>query len=119
MIRGIGIDMIEIDRIKQVVQRNAAFAARILTERERREYQQISGHRSVEFLAGRFAAKEAYAKARGTGIGRLSWRDICVRKSPEGAPYIESADQDEKIHISISHTKQHAIAQVIIECSSS
>ncbi|MGG1684817.1 holo-ACP synthase [Pseudalkalibacillus sp. NRS-1564] len=119
MIRGIGIDMIEIDRIKQVVQRNAAFAGRILTERERREYQQISGHRSVEFLAGRFAAKEAYAKARGTGIGRLSWQDICVRKLPEGAPYIESADQDEKIHISISHTKQHAIAQVIIECSSS
>ncbi len=119
MIRGIGIDMIEIDRIKQVIQRNAAFAGRILTERERREYQQISGHRSVEFLAGRFAAKEAYAKARGTGIGRLSWQDICVRKSPEGAPYIESADQDEKVHISISHTKQHAIAQVIIECSSS
>lgn len=119
MIRGIGIDMIEIDRIKQAIQRNAAFAGRILTERERREYQQISGHRSVEFLAGRFAAKEAYAKARGTGIGRLSWQDICVRKSPEGAPYIESADQDEKIHISISHTKQHAIAQVIIECSSS
>ena len=119
MIKGIGIDMIELDRIKKAIQRNASFAERILTESELSTYHLLNGHRSVEFLAGRFAAKEAYAKARGTGIGKLSWQDICVQKSTEGAPYIETKEENEIVHISISHTKQHAVAQIIIECSSS
>ncbi|MFP3440843.1 holo-ACP synthase, partial [Pantoea sp. SIMBA_133] len=95
MIKGIGIDMIELDRIKKVIQRNASFAERILTESELSTYYLLNGHRSVEFLAGRFAAKEAYAKARGTGIGKLSWQDICVQKSIEGAPYIETKEENE------------------------
>ncbi|MCA0173760.1 holo-ACP synthase [Bacillus sp. RAR_GA_16] len=119
MIVGTGIDMIELDRIKKAVQRNGSFPKRILTESELSTFHLLKGQRSIEFLAGRFAAKEAYAKARGTGIGSLSWQDICVQKSAEGAPYIESKVKDERVHVSISHTKQHAIAQVIIECSSS
>ncbi|WP_226660030.1 holo-ACP synthase [Pseudalkalibacillus hwajinpoensis] len=119
MIKGIGIDMIELERIKKAVKRNDSFAKRILTESELGTYHLLTGHRSIEFLAGRFAAKEAYAKARGTGIGKLSWQDICVLKSVEGAPYIETKDENEIVHISISHTKEHAVAQIVIECSSS
>lgn len=119
MIKGIGIDMIELDRIKKAVTRKDSFAKRILTESELVTYHLLNGHRRIEFLAGRFAAKEAYAKARGTGIGKLSWQDICVQKSTDGAPYIETKDATEIVHISISHTKQHAVAQIIIECSSS
>ena len=119
MIKGIGIDLIELNRIKKAVERNSSFSERILTESELVEYRLLNGNRSVEFLAGRFAAKEAYAKARGTGIGKLSWHDIAVKKTPGGAPYIETSNEDEQIHISISHTRQHAVAQIIIECSSS
>ena len=119
MIKGIGIDMIELDRIKKAVERNGSFSERILTDSELVEYRSLNRHRRVEFLAGRFAAKEAYAKARGTGIGKLSWHDIAVKKTPAGAPYIETNNENEQIHISISHTRQHAVAEIIIECSSS
>ncbi|WP_347552663.1 holo-ACP synthase [Pseudalkalibacillus hwajinpoensis] len=119
MIKGIGIDLIELERIEKAIGRNAAFPVRILTKIELEEFEKLSGHRRVEYLAGRFASKEAYAKARGTGIGKLSWHDIEVQKSEEGAPYIKASAEDERIHISISHSRQHAIAQVIIESSSS
>ncbi|TKD67463.1 holo-ACP synthase [Pseudalkalibacillus hwajinpoensis] len=119
MIIGIGIDLIELDRIQKAVERNPSFPERILTSSEQEEYSKLSGHRSVEFLAGRFAAKEAYAKARGTGIGKLSFQDITIKKSPEGAPYIETLSEGERIHITISHTRQHAVSQIIIESSSS
>ncbi len=119
MIIGIGVDLIELERIKKAVERNPSFSERILTSGEHEMYSKLSGHRSVEFLAGRFAAKEAYAKARGTGIGKLSFQDISIKKSSEGAPYIEASGEDERIHITISHTRQHAVAQIIIESSSS
>ncbi|WP_377891902.1 holo-ACP synthase [Alkalihalobacillus sp. R86527] len=118
MIQGIGIDMIELDRIRKAVERNANFPARILTKEELAQFEKLKGHRKIEFLGGRFAAKEAYAKAVGTGIGKLSFQDITVQKSKEGAPFIEGT-ADKTVHISISHTNDHAIAQVIIESSSS
>lgn len=119
MIIGIGVDLIELERIQKAVERNSSFSKRILTSSEHEAYSKLSGRRSVEFLAGRFAAKEAYAKARGTGIGRLSFQDISIKKSSKGAPYIEAKGEGERIHITISHTRQHAVAQIIIESSSS
>lgn len=113
MIIGIGLDIIEIERIQRAVARNGKFAERILTSLEQKQYSQLSLQRQIEFLAGRFAAKEAYAKARGTGIGKLSWHDIEV-KSINGKPVITSSNY-EKIHLSITHTKTIAAAQVIIE----
>lgn len=115
MIIGIGLDMIEIERIAKVVQKHPKFVDRILTPAEKKVYQQLSGKRKIEFLAGRFAAKEAYAKARGTGIGRnVSWKDIEIA-SESGKPCIVSDSCDEIIHITITHTKYYAAAQVIIE----
>ena len=116
MIIGIGFDVVELSRIKSAVLRNGRFVDRILTANEKQMYQRLNERRRIEFLAGRFAAKEAYAKARGTGIGTLSWHDIDVT-SKNGQPVIESAG-DETIHISITHTKSFAAAQVIIESPS-
>lgn len=117
MIIGIGLDVIELERIEKAVQRNPKFVNRILTPTEKEHYSKLSERRQIEFLSGRFAAKEAYAKARGTGIGTLSWQHIEV-KSVKGKPMIASFP-NEKVHVSITHTKSLAAAQVIIESMSS
>lgn len=114
MIKGVGIDIVELERIERLVEK-PSFIARILSDSEKERFRQLSGKRQVEFLAGRFAAKEAYAKARGTGIGRdLSFKDIEVLSNEKGKPFIEEKD-GETIHISISHSRDYAVAQVIIE----
>lgn len=119
MIIGIGLDLIEIDRIEKVVRKHPKFADRVLTPFEKQTYEQLSDKRKIEFLAGRFAAKEAYAKARGTGIGgKLSWQDIEIT-SEHGKPHIICASSDETVHLTITHTKYYALAQVIIERLSS
>ncbi|RBW67842.1 holo-ACP synthase [Bacillus taeanensis] len=113
MIIGIGIDIIELYRIKRTIERNEKFVPRILTPREQDRYYSLPPNRQIEFLAGRFAVKEAYAKARGTGIGKLSFQDIEI-SSENGKPVIRS-EAPEKIFVSISHSKDYAVAQVIIE----
>lgn len=116
MISGIGIDIIELERIELAVERNERFVQRILTEKECEIYESYRRpKRKIEFLAGRFAAKEAFAKATGSGIGKLSFQDIEILPDYLGAPKImvEGYSQ-EKIFLSISHSKQYAVAQVII-----
>jgi holo-[acyl-carrier protein] synthase len=118
MIVGIGIDIVEIERVKKTMERQPRFVDRILTVRERELFDSVSG-RQVEFLAGRFAAKEAYAKATGTGIGgKLSWKDIEVMPDEVGKPVINS-EPSWTPFVSISHSKDYAVAQVILESSSS
>ncbi|WP_110112018.1 holo-ACP synthase [Bacillus sp. CGMCC 1.16541] len=119
MIIGTGIDLTEIDRIQKIIERQPTFVQRILTDTEQLYYDQLTGYRKVEFLAGRFAAKEAYSKARGTGIGKeLGFHDVEIFYDEHGKPNIEGSLQ-ERVHLSISHSKQYAIAQVIIERLSS
>lgn len=113
MIIGIGLDLIEIDRIEEAVLKNSKFVKRILTPSEKKQFEQLAGKRQMEFLAGRFAAKEAYAKARGTGIGKLGWQQIEIQ-SEDGRPLIASSSDSEKVHVTITHTKEVAAAQVII-----
>src|SRR4051794_5429881 len=62
MIKGIGIDIIEISRVQDLLHRQRRLIDRILTDRERQKFEVLSERRQVEFLAGRFAAKEAYSK---------------------------------------------------------
>lgn len=117
MIKGIGIDIIEIDRITESVQKNHRFPARVLTEKEQEHYT-VCGtkKRQMEFLAGRFAAKEAFAKATGTGIGKLSFQDIEVLPDANGAPTLKVGGYEAyQLFISISHSRAYAVAQVIIE----
>ncbi|MBB6447668.1 holo-ACP synthase [Bacillus benzoevorans] len=115
MIVGIGIDIVELERIEKVSARQKKFADRILTSFEKEIYEQLSGKRQIEYLAGRFAAKEAFAKAYGTGIGtQLSFLDIQVENDEKGKPAITRPLQ-EGVHLSISHSLDYAVAQVIIE----
>ncbi|GKU84646.1 holo-ACP synthase [Niallia sp. NCCP-28] len=115
MISGIGIDIIELDRIKELVEKKQGFAKRILTEKELINYKKLKGNRKIEYLAGRFAAKEAFSKAVGTGIGKnLSFQDIEVDKDGQGKPYIVKPISS-GVHISITHSREYACAQVVIE----
>jgi holo-[acyl-carrier protein] synthase len=119
MIQGIGIDIIELERIQKMIERHPKFIDRILTANEKKIYEKLEGKRKVEFAAGRFAAKEAFSKALGTGIGKsLSFLDIEVATDDHGKPYINKPFKD-RVHLSISHSNQFAVAQVIIESSSS
>lgn len=116
MIIGTGIDLVELARIQQLAERQPRFITRVLTEAEQKEYALLSAGRKTEFLAGRFAAKEAFVKAVGTGISAtFSWLDLEVRKEETGKPYLVARNYDQKVHLSISHSKTQAIAQVIIE----
>lgn len=115
MISGIGIDIVELKRIEKISARQKRFAARILTATEMDIYDRLSGRRKIEFLAGRYAAKEAFSKAYGTGIGEhLSFQDIEISADEKGKPFI-AKPFSAGVHLSISHSKDFAVAQVIIE----
>ncbi|MEV9503368.1 holo-ACP synthase [Bacillus safensis] len=121
MIKGIGIDIVEIDRLSRVLSRQPRLPERILTLSEQDVFRTLSEKRQLEFLAGRFAAKEAFAKAYGTGIGQyLSVHDIDIQKDDNGKPFIKSEKAEgDQVHVSITHTKEYAAAQVLIERLSS
>ena len=115
MIKGIGIDIVELERVKKVCERQERFSERILVESELQVYKTLSMKRKIEYLAGRFAAKEAYAKANGTGFGKeLSFTDIEISVDRKGKPYI-TKPKEEGVHLSITHSENYAVAQVIIE----
>ncbi len=115
VIKGIGLDLVDLDRIQKLVERQPKFVERILTSEEKKRYATLSDKRKVEFLSGRFAAKEAFAKAMGTGIGtHVSFQDIEVQNDASGKPYISKPIQN-GVHLSITHSTLTAAAQVIIE----
>ncbi len=113
-----GVDIIEIDRLAKV---NPGIRQRFL----RRVYTplelEIAGNSDAS-LAGRFAAKEAVSKALGSGIGRVRWQDIEIRRGPNGEPELylygaarQLADELGLIiwSVSISHSKTYAVAIVV------
>lgn len=119
MIQGIGLDLIELDRITRLTARQPRFAARILTEAEQARMASLPGeNRKIEYLAGRYAAKEALAKALGCGIGKeLSFQDMEIINRPGGMPELSCAKLGSRTRalVSITHTKEMAAAQVILE----
>ncbi len=115
MISGIGLDIVELDRIKSLDDKSSKFRNRILTTKEIMIYDSLNGHRQIEFLAGRFAAKEAYSKANGTGIGAAcSFTDIAILPNSAGKPILYFKGEEAKGLVSITHTKTVAAAQVIL-----
>jgi len=104
--------------------RTPSFAERVFTERER-EYCEAKGAAAYQSYAARFAAKEAFFKALKTGWkGKLAWADVEVTSGPDGEPLLnitnEAAHRMKSLgavraHLSISHTREHAVAQVILE----
>ena len=116
MISGIGLDIVELDRIAKLEANSEKFIARILTSSEADIYRSLSGHRRTEFLAGRFAGKEAFAKARGTGIGAgCNFTDIEIIPEPSGKPLLYFKGTLVSGFISITHTNKIAAAQVILQ----
>jgi holo-[acyl-carrier protein] synthase len=124
MIVAIGIDIIEVARIREVLARTPRFRERVFTAAER-EYCDSRGAVAAQHYAARFAAKEAALKALQTGWrGGISWQDVEVASRESGAPYLilhgpvlELLNNSgaTAAHLSISHTTEHAIAQVVLE----
>lgn len=115
MIVGVGLDVIDIERINKAYIRKPSFADRVLTPNELKLFHTLSGSRQIEFLAGRFSAKEAFSKALGTGIGKLTFLDVEILPDNLGKPVITSSSYSGNAWVSISHTGTVAIAQVILE----
>ncbi len=113
-----GIDLLEIDRMHDAIATHAErFLNRVFTAREL----EANAHK-VESLAGRFAAKEAVAKALGCGIGDVSWKEIEILRADSGAPQLvlhgaamQMATEQGLTDwsLSLSHSKSHAIAMVV------
>jgi len=124
MIVSIGIDIVEVYRIGETIQRTPRFVERVYTERER-AYCESKGAAAAQSFAARFAAKEAFLKALKTGWrGRITWQDMEILNDAQGVPTLEIRGEArvllekmgaDKIHLSISHTTDHAVAQVILE----
>ena len=112
LIKGIGLDLVEIVRIEKAINRTEKFQQRILTNRELAIFETLSGTRRVEFLAGRFAAKEAFSKANGTGIGGgCELQQIEILKDLLGKPILYFNGQQAKAFVSITHTHTTAAAK--------
>lgn len=126
MIVGIGVDIVEIERISKLVKRQKSTISRFLTIEEQQLLQGKPEARQAEFIAGRFAAKEAGSKALGTGIGgTLSFLDMEVLPTESGKPEMKIKEEvyerlgldlsNVRVHLSISHSSAYAIAQVVVE----
>ena len=124
MIISIGVDIIEVRRVRETIKRTPRFAQRVFTAAER-EYCESRGAVAAQHYAARFAAKEAALKALQTGwSGGISWQDVEVAAKESGAPLILFHGRARELyeesgataaHISIAHTTEHAIAEVILE----
>ncbi len=111
MIAGIGTDIALISRFDKLT---AGVERKIFTPFELEE---ASGRvRRSEYLSSRFAAKEAYVKALGSGFGPVSASDIEIRNDEKGMPYILCRGiRDERAHLSVSHDGDYSVAFVVIE----
>ncbi len=118
-IRGLGNDIIEIERIRDSIKQHGdRFIERLFTSKEQSYAQKHED--SVSHFAGRFAAKEAIAKAFGTGFGEhLSWKDIEILNDDKGRPHVtfserlKSSFNNPEVLLSISHCKHYASAVAI------
>ena len=123
MIKGIGVDIIEIARIRSTIERTGArFLERVFTPSEIAYCS--SKHNPSQHFAARFAAKEAVSKALSTGwAGVFRWKDVEIVNAPSGQPrvHLHGALHNElaavTLHVSISHSDSHVVAMALIEGS--
>jgi holo-[acyl-carrier protein] synthase len=116
----IGTDIVSLSRIKAAMDRHGdTFIHRLFTQKEIGFAKKLAN--PLPFYAGRYAAKEAIAKALGTGFGeKLTWLDIEILKEPSGKPTASLSPKAShffkhpKLKISISHEKENAIAFALI-----
>lgn len=124
MIVGLGVDIAEVERVREAIERHGeTFLRRVFTSREREYCERFKN--KFERYAGRFAAKEAAMKALGTGWSRgVRWVDVEVAREKGGRPILKLSGEAEQIAnrlgvkaiaLSITHTATQALAQVIFE----
>lgn len=121
MIIGIGVDIVKVKRIEKALVRTEGFCKGVYSSEEIAYFSKKSN--KYETAAGFFAAKEAFSKALGTGIRGFRLTDIIIKNDSLGKPDIYINDKvrnkfklfNHKIHLSISHTDEEAIAYVVIE----
>lgn len=118
MIMGVGCDIVEIKRIRDLL--STSFASRVLTAKEKTQFDQLIEDRKAEWLAGRFAAKEAIFKSLPHGVvSVISQIEIGYEQSGEheslyGKPVCLNIPNC-RIHLSIAHEREYAIAYAICE----
>lgn len=122
MIYGVGVDLAEVRRFERWV-KDPEMIRRFFHEEERTEAGSVAA--MCRHYAARFAAKEAFSKALGTGISGFDLRDVYIRKDGEGRPELRFAGKaatllrlrcgDCRVHVSMSHEKEYAAAFVVIE----
>jgi holo-[acyl-carrier protein] synthase len=114
---GVGIDVVDVDRFRLVLERRPRIVDRLFTDEEQRD-----AHAQPERLAARFAAKEAVLKTLGVGAGVTPWRSIEVTLSESGAPSVVLHEPAREIaerqgvgylHLSMTHTDHLAAAFVV------
>ena len=119
----LGNDIIEIERIRQAIERSSSFVESVYTPHEI-DYCESRNKGRYESFAGIYAAKEAFIKALGTGMRHGSWQDIEIYHDELGAPLVRLQDTFKNIyetlgytniHVSISHCKEYAMSTVILE----
>jgi holo-[acyl-carrier protein] synthase len=124
MIVGVGVDIVDIARIREVLQRQGdRFVRRVYTPDERSYCRDRRD--PIPHFAARFAAKEAVFKALGTGWAKgITWVDVEVRRQPQEAPFLILHGETKKLsdslgvhklHLSLSHSQTAAVAVVILE----
>lgn len=124
MIAGVGTDLVEVARIAAALQRHGdRFRQRILTPAERRHFSDAAAE--ARWFAKRYAAKEAAAKAMGTGIGgQLSFQDIVVGREASGRPLLSFCNAGQvlankkgivAVHVSLTDERGFALAFVVLE----
>ncbi len=122
MIFGIGTDIVEIERIKNIAEKYGdKFLNRVFTKTEQ-EYSESFNDKKYVHYAARFAAKESFSKAIGTGLTQgFKFTDIGIKNEESGKPVVE-LEGDLKLnyghlksHISLSHTDNNAVAYIILE----
>lgn len=124
LIIGCGIDLVKIERIEKIIKKwGNNFIFRIFTPLER-DYCEKKKDNKFQSYAGKFAAKEALLKALGLGLREANWKEIEIKNDELGQPVIDTSGKltniastkgVSKYFISISHTKEYAVAQVILE----
>jgi holo-[acyl-carrier protein] synthase len=124
VIYGVGTDIINIERVEHILTKNKeGFVRRVLSEHEQALFANKGD--SASYCAKRFAAKEAFAKALGTGIGKIvSFQDLTVRNNDSGKPYFIPSEKlrlyllsknIKHAHLSLSDEKYNAVAFVVLE----
>ena len=127
MILGVGTDIIEIKRFEEAVKKTPNLINRLFTNEEQKRAKKMPSLRKISYLAKRFAAKEAFSKACGSGIGdNMSWKDFEILNNEKGAPvaviskktndFLRKQFKTKKIQVFLSLTdeKKYAMAFVIL-----